>query len=244
MSKVNIESFATLDEAIKSGQVWIYNNSDSGGIRKKGQLIFYIQTQDGNKIPVRIPPTWIPINMLDIATLEDLQRCTTLRQYIGHRIIIAITPDSVTELKNSPNYKTEAERVNRLMSGFEALATANPTSLTVNTSGSGIVQGNKAVDPNGVADIQRSALVTKVLEADSSQMIVSILDAELKNVTLVDAQQIGLGATSGSFLERLASELEGYLTEDGSLPFNSIEETDAVSHAKADGTFGAPTISF
>lgn len=242
MSVVHINTYPTLDDAIRTGNIFVINRSDNGGNRKKGVLILPVQTQDGNKITIAIPPTWIPINLLNHATLEDLQKCTILRQYIGRQILVAITPESVKALQDTGDYSVEAERVSKIMHGFEA--TITPTTMTINTSGSGAVMGSNKTDPNGVGSVQANPIVAKVINAESNQAIVSLLDTELKNITLVDAQQMSLGAASGSFLERLASELEGYLMEDGTLPFNSIEETDTVTLAKADGTFSAPVLSF
>lgn len=241
---VQVTTFNTLDEAIRSGEVWVINNSDQGGKRKKGVVILVITTQDGSKINVKLPPTWIPINLLNYASIDDLQKCTILRQYVGSKLLVAVDKKSVEALQGESAYDAEARRVETSMQGFAATVSSAPTTLNINTGGAGqILSADGKKDANGVESIQRSERVTRILAAKTPQEVVAAFDADLKNLTLIDAQQITLGAASGSFAEKLAAEVEGYLM-DGDLPFNSIDETDTVTLAKTDGSFDAPTVSF
>lgn len=240
MTTVQAKTYGSLDEAIKAGHVWVFNNSaDEKVNRKKGILILQVKTSDGSKQTITIPNSWVPIDLTSFVTLDELKTCTNLRQYISRRILLALHPESVEQLKLSPDYDAEMNRVQKTIAGITG--NVQGTEFEIRTSGAGIA--TKA-DPNKVAGLEISPIVTTVLEAGSSQAIVAKLDQHLHDLTLVDIQQMALRAQSGSFLERLAAELEAYLTEDGKLPIASIEETDTVALAKGDGTFSAPSISF
>lgn len=101
----------TLEDAYKAGDWYAVNNSTRNNTQTMGQLLFPVTTEDGSSVDISIPPTWIPIDLQQFASPDDLRKCSGLRSLLTNKLIILLDKASKTAMENSPNYKAERVRV-------------------------------------------------------------------------------------------------------------------------------------
>ncbi len=243
MAKVKVDTYNSLDEAIKDGYVLATNTSDAGGSRPKGELIIQVKTADDTNVLITLPPTWIPIDLTNFATLEDLNKCSALRSYVARQNVRLLKRASVEQLKKEPSYATEANRIRAKQERYnQSIAGIESESVELNI---GTVSASKAsANPDFDQSASHNPYADQIVEADDNQQIVDILNANINNISVPDMQYLIAMSENGSFLNSIALELEGYLTTDGKLPFTSVEETGAVQMARSNGTFDSVNVSY
>jgi hypothetical protein len=123
---MDIKQYASLDDAVRA--VIAINVSDRGGKQNKGELVFTTATETG-KIDIRLPDTWIPVDLSKYASIDDIAKSNDLRNLMRKGLVILIPAEQSKTIEQHPNYAKELSRVNERISKRDVLG-----SLTDSTS--------------------------------------------------------------------------------------------------------------
>lgn len=93
-------------ESSNSSYVWVCNRTSP-----KGNINLTVSDGMGKSIPVRIPITWIPIDLTTQATKQSLLSNPQFRQLLAKRQIGLIDPNEALEFLNDPEARKENERI-------------------------------------------------------------------------------------------------------------------------------------
>lgn len=97
----------TLDQAIRSGRVYVLNKS-----KPKGDiLITFVEPGTGKNFVATIPKTWIPVAISDSVPLSVLDSSIDFRSYLKSRMLALIPREEAEKLLDSDDAKEELERI-------------------------------------------------------------------------------------------------------------------------------------
>lgn len=213
-----IERYNSLDEAIKEDFIWAINNSDENGTRPRGKLVISITGADNHAFTITLPPSWVPVNLLDSASADDLKRSTPLRQYVGRKLVILAKKSSVDQLVNLPAYPAEYERVKGMMKEI-SLADLATASIDISTA-------------DGPAHVE------EIITAPNDR-VVETLNKHRLQLTAEDLTTIANNSTVGGFLYEIALEWNSYAPHERP----PVEQTEAHISAASSGKLNAPVFS-
>lgn len=215
---IKIERYTSLDAAGADDYFWAINASDEGHQRPKGILIIPVSTEDGVTQNIRLPPSWIPIDLKGFASGKDLLKSTILRTFVSRRLIYLVKKKSVEELLRLPDYIPEFERVRKTI--HNGIPLEHTSEVEISTSRS-----------------DYSAAVGEILSAEPRDLAF-IFNKYRSTLTNDDLRHIVNGAVVGSFSYDIALEWEGVPPSERS----AAEQTEAYASAAASGKLSAPTI--
>lgn len=127
-----VKTYKTLDEAIEKNFVQAINISDRGGTQTKGHLIFSIG-EGGSVTNIRIPNTWVPVNLLEYGNLDEVKNSTSLRALMRARLLVLVTEESAKDIKNQPNFRAEYQRFMDSMKSMSDVESVLDEEIEINT---------------------------------------------------------------------------------------------------------------
>lgn len=102
-----MDNYVTLEDAIRSGRVFVLNKS-----KPKGDiLITFVQPGTGRQFVATIPKTWIPIAVSDNVPLNVLDASIDFRSYLKSRMLSLVPREEAEKLLESVEAKEEIERI-------------------------------------------------------------------------------------------------------------------------------------
>lgn len=176
--KVEVLSMAEL-EAKERGSLWVLNNtkvaSPSG--KDTGGLTMTITMGNGKNMPVRVPRTFVPIDLSTKVTRTALMDAPEFRDMLNKGMLVAISEESALALLEQPRYKRENDKV---LNRPEASLTGDVSPAAAE------YKPDFGVDDSEIrAKIQNLAGVTEENDALVSQM-----DAEYDSLTKEELQYL------------------------------------------------------
>lgn len=242
-AKMNIDRYPNVEAAATKGEFYAMNSSDLNGKRARGKVIIGFTTRDNSEVKILFPPSWIPLDLTDYATLEDLKNATNLRDYVRQGLIILITKASYDSLTQHPNYTKERQRVNSLNAAFaSSTATGSQTishSVNVDSSKS-ISENQEGMKPLATPQTNR------LLEALGDDEAIQLLDQCIGGLSFGEIRTLTNEAAPGTFLQLAAFELDSYMVAGKQLP-SKVAEMQAYKDFQQKnglGSEGGPSISY
>lgn len=94
----------------------------------RGEIIFSVPRPNGvGEDIVRVPKTWVPVDLTDQVEKKNLLESTRFRQNISKKLLTLVHPDYAEKVLNSESAQVERERLDNLRSASTALMRAAPT---------------------------------------------------------------------------------------------------------------------
>lgn len=177
MSEVKLKTYRTVDDAVKDGSYYIVNTSN-GKENKRilGNLVMGLRSRDGANIQILIPPTWIPFDLREYATPEDIASSNAIRQYLRNGLLVFISREDYKKLIALPEYEKEKQRVSKLRDSY-AMEGTQETTININQS----VQS-----PNGEGNVQISStpLTDMIINSQNNEDLLRNFDSNLPGLQL------------------------------------------------------------
>lgn len=97
--------------------IYVYNNTSP-----RGTIVITVNSVHSKKAsPLKIPKTFIPINLTDTGTTkEDLLHCHDFKKLYQSRHIVLVNPEYAKKIHNSEDGKEELSRLNLWYEGLMA----------------------------------------------------------------------------------------------------------------------------
>ena len=126
--KGNMQKTITLQELERSSSnsVYVLNNS-SDAKRGRGDILFSMPRQDGGEDVVRVPKTWIPVDLTDQVEKPTLLRSSRFRRVVSSDMVTLLHPDYAEKMLESEAAQEEKERLDNEREAARAMLAANPT---------------------------------------------------------------------------------------------------------------------
>lgn len=235
MAKVTIQLYNSLEEAAADGDFFVINNSDGRGVRMKGQVIFNILARDGAARTIVIPPTWMPIDLKNYLSAEDISASTLLRDYVRRQILVLCKKESFDDLRAHPDYQKEFERVNKIVGSVPTMATEMEINVGV---------GNAVTAENDARGIQpvKTPIVEMIMNSNGDQELIDNFDKALRGLSIGELHYLSTVAPRGSLTSLIATELESNFTSGN--PVESVKDTEAFNTIMKTGRTQGPQMSF
>lgn len=237
MSEVKIKTYRTVDDAVKEGSYYIVNTS-SGPNKERvpGNLVMGLRSRDGGNVQILIPPTWIPFDLREYATPEDISSSNAIRQNLRNGLLVFISVEDYEMLRNRPEYENEKARVSKLRDSYSMNGLSDTTlNISPNVS-AGPSGGNVQVSATPITDM--------IIASQSNEDLLRNYDTNLMGLQLGELKYIQTKATPGTLLSLISLELESYLMS-GGIKIKTVRETEAYKEAVQRGILtNAPTLHF
>ncbi len=152
-----IDKYTTLEQLEKEdrGPVYVINNLKGA---YKGMVIVPIARRSGNgQDVVRIPPTFIPVDLTLQVSKSQLLDSTEFRRTVGKKLVVLVNPEYARRLLDTEDGKREAQQVSENMARAKLMVESQ------------IMNGNTNEESSMVNDIDDSAVDSLNMhrEADS-----------------------------------------------------------------------------
>lgn len=134
----NIRKYATISdlERTSKGSVFVINNLKQ---EVRGNIVIPVARKNGNgQDVVRVPPTFIPIDLTMQVSKSQLMESTEFRKTIANRLLLLVTPEYAETILDTPEGQEESRQVAasmsraRTMVEAEMLSGASKTNSLVN----------------------------------------------------------------------------------------------------------------
>lgn len=224
-----VKTYPNVEVALREckDSIYVFNSSDLNGKQPKGQL--RLSLGDRHDIHVLVPPTWIPFDLLQYGTREDVQKSQDLRNLVRSNYLIILHESEAERLMSSPSYETEKTRVLQLVNKKSNVGLKGNESTTVDIH-IGNVLDNHTAQPNSPNQTnyispQVSSLIQAQKDAFSSgddTSLVSMIESSFPSMTVSDYDQILLNLENQSSLLYLAASDAQAMVNEGQ-PLNVKE---------------------
>ncbi len=166
MNQTTVNTYRNVEEALGNtkSSFFVFNSSEIRNPETgKGNL--YIMM--GEDITVFIPPTWIPIDLLQFGTIEDIRNSPTLRAYQRSGLITLLTEEGGNQLMKNENYEAERQRVLSIVSRKNAINFQQPATVTINTGSVSNVFNNLSANDElrNQENMQQAPVITPDIES-------------------------------------------------------------------------------
>lgn len=202
--------------ARERGVIFVMNNSDMGRSQSRGDYFLGIVDRHGREQPIKIPNTWVPINLAEFMRWEEIIDSSSFRESIRKQLIVAITPEAAMEILQRPDARAEAAKVSRENAALGVVAPATKISISTGTANFVALptDANKATVEQRLeteSDRQLIALVNAfnnngVSEVQATEQLRSLSPSPSRNA-LMDASEM-IGMKSSTFYRTLAELID------------------------------------
>lgn len=175
LSLEEIKQYATKDA------IWVINHTDLGRQQSRGD--FYLEIVDSQNIahPIKLPDTWLAINLAMFAQSTDIVRSQNFITAVRKGLLIAVSPDEAKQVNTRPGADVEQAKVAELNQSLGAI-NLNTGKVSISTGGGSAVASAPATPSRQTAntgtDKELRALVTQFNQnAISEDDAIRALDA-------------------------------------------------------------------
>lgn len=150
MQTTTVKTYPNVEAAIRASNthIYVFNASDLLGKQPKGNI--YVSLGADGDISVFLPPTWIPFDLMNYGTIEDIRASRSLRELQRSGLLVILTEESARTLIESPAYASERDRVMQESARLtkNRLNLENVSELELNIGGGPIVRDEVISKPN------------------------------------------------------------------------------------------------
>lgn len=133
-------------EKSNNSAVWVFNMSGSSTTSSTGRGVINVSVNDGvgNKIPIRIPITWVPIDLTTQATKSALLTSPDFRKLASKGVLKLISDEEAIKIVSTPEgaketmvvhtvekYQGDLDNISADVSGEVTSDAINPTAVSV-----------------------------------------------------------------------------------------------------------------
>lgn len=152
-------------EAHKSSFVYVVNKTNP-----KGNISIVVPDGMGNQVSVRIPITWIPIDLTTQATKKSLLATPAFRSLVARKYIDLINPDSALEYLEDPEAAKEMARI---------FKQANVESIGAPTENNNALSAELELEEGNINPIAMNIALAKDLEEDDALRLLRTNESSL-----------------------------------------------------------------